>query len=254
MKTTKILKAIIAIAVIGLTISCSTVGKKADLPAPQNFTANEITPRGIIAKWDAVEGATHYRVMLTIDYAEIVELNTSDTTLTINSSNLPQNILPSTTYTIRVNSFIGKFVGDSSPGITITTSIETAAEKVERERQAAEGRKVEDAITAAITNSQAFQSLIGTWTKDVANNMVKAGDTVTFPNYASSNIVVSRNNLRGRVQSISENQITIGNTKYNVCFKFKVSGNTLTVSNATIVILGFRKDGSALNGTYTKVF
>ena len=261
MKNTKNLKVLLNIAlaaVIGLTTSCAS-GPKADKPpAPQNFTAKEIMPpRGITAKWDAVEGATRYRVTLNRGNTKVADLNTNNTTLTINSSNLPQNqsLLPSTIYTVRVSALIGSVVGASSPEIRIMTGLETAAEKAARERQTAEEaqkRAAEEAKVAHITNSPAFQSLIGTWSKDVGSNIIKTNDTVTFPKNASEDVVVSRNNIRFKVLSISENQITMGDSSNSLTLQFSISGNTLTVSNATTTMSLFRSMVTQLNGTYTK--
>jgi len=234
----KIASSIILVAILGLTMSCASGPKVDPPPAPQNVTATQtVTPRTIVIKWDAVEGATKYRV----NGASTME--TTDTTFTMSVS-------PNQMYNITVQAFIGRVAGATSTAVQVRTSPETAAEKVareERERRAAaeaERRAAEAAAreqrlvaeAAPIVNSPHFKNLEGRWGRDQQGNQVRRitietrGVTRSLdrinPTFAYDGTGMS-------ITSITANTITATNGPHIYTINYSVSGNTLTISNAT---------------------
>ena len=241
----KIASSIILVAILGLTMSCASGPKVDPPPAPQNVTATQtVTPRTIVIKWDAVEGATKYRV----NGAPTME--TTDTTFTMSVS-------PNQMYNITVQAFIGRVAGATSTAVQVRTSPETAAEKVareERERRAAaeaERRAAEAAAreqrlvaeAAPIVNSPHFKNLEGRWGRD---RQSLGGNQVSRIRIETSGMTMSGDRLNPqfvyvigsggtilRITSITANTITSAAGPHIYTINYSVSGNTLTISNAT---------------------
>lgn len=106
------------------TLSVPLSGVNA-LPAPQVLEATDVTNSGFTANWEAVEGATSYR--LTVETADGEPLPSYNQIETGNvTSFVVTNLLPSTDYYYSVRSVAGGVVSDESSDLMGVTTFDGA--------------------------------------------------------------------------------------------------------------------------------
>jgi hypothetical protein len=213
------------------------------LPVPSNVTATATSWNSITVTWGASAGATGYRVTQ----------GTNTWTVT-GTSHTVTSLAGNTSYSFVVTPLINNEAGTSARSVSVTTprSPQQQAEADQRARdQAAAAERqtqaaaAEEARITALNNNANFQRLRGEWSGD--------GNVWTFPNNANDDIIVrGGSTLRGKLTSITANEVVVGTNRDGFTFNYAISGDTLTVTNFRMRAIGIEAASDLYNGTYRR--
>ena len=230
----------------GVTLTTLPATPAERLPVPSNVTATANAWNSVTVRWGASTGATGYRVTQ----------GTNTWTVT-GTSHTVTNLNGDTSYSFVVTPLVNNDAGTSARAVSVRTPMspqqqaaaeqraaQQAAAAAEREAQAA----AEAARIAALNSNANFQRLIGSWHS--------ADGYITIPNNADSDAISSMagggGTIRGKIQTVTANQVVVGDNRTGFTFNYSISGNTLTVTNFTTRAGGFTQASPLRNVTYTK--
>ncbi|MCL2721756.1 MAG: fibronectin type III domain-containing protein [Treponema sp.] len=215
------------------------------LPVPSNVTVTATSWNSVTITWGASAGATGYRVT-----------QGSNTWTVTDTSQTVTNLNGNTNYSFVVTPLLNNDAGTSARSVSVRTPMspqqQAAEEQRIREQEAAAERQrqaaaAEEARIAALTNNVNFQRLRGEW--------VMLQDSLFFPNDAGSDVVFSGGGgsaIRLKLQSITANEVILGDTRSGITFNYSLSGNILTITNFRMALLGSWRATDMYNGEYRR--
>jgi len=215
------------------------------LPVPSNVTATANSWDSITVTWGASAGATGYRVT-----------QGSNTWTVTGTSHTVTNLNGNTSYSFVVAPLLNNDAGSSARAVSVRTPMspqqQAAEEQRIRDQEAAaqrqrEAEAAEAARITALTNNVNFQRLRGEW--------VMLQDSLFFPDDAGSDVVFSGGGasaIRLKLQSITANEVVLGDTRSGITFNYSLSGNTLTITNFRMAFLGSWRATDMYNGEYRR--
>ncbi|MCL2802229.1 MAG: fibronectin type III domain-containing protein [Treponema sp.] len=220
------------------------------LPVPSNVTVTANAWNSVTITWGASAGATGYRITQGSNTWTV-----RGTTHTINDLNGDTN------YSFVVTPLLNNDAGTSARAASVRTPLspqqqatadqrardQAAAAEREREAQAAETARI-----ASLNSNINFQRLRGEWTAPAGNDGIAR--TLIFPNDAGSDVSFQSTGtpIRGRLQTITPNHVSVGDSRSGYSFNYSISGNTLTITNFQLRAVGITQAVNVNNVTYTK--
>lgn len=215
------------------------------LPVPADVTATANSWNSITIRWGASTGATGYRI--TQGANTWTATGTSHTVTDLNGD---------TNYSFVVTPLINNEAGTSARAVSVRTPLspqqqaaadQRARDQAARAAAAEREREAEAARITALNNNANFQRLRGEWTKQQ--------DYIIFPDDANSDVRASHSGaspIIGKLQTITANEIIVGDTRAGFTFNYTLSGNVLTISNFRVGLLGSWRAADLYNGEYRK--